>query len=77
MTSQKKSDREETPERAASGETVASRPRPLSLRGKPHSWGLLRGQNKSYSLGHYSGEKSARSLNIVLSSAESVKEETT
>ncbi|XP_064806387.1 mitogen-activated protein kinase kinase kinase 21 isoform X1 [Oncorhynchus masou masou] len=70
MTSQKKSDREETPERAASGETVASRPRPLSLRGKPHSWGLLRGQNKSYSLGHYSGEKSARSLNIVLSSAE-------
>nr|XP_029541124.1 mitogen-activated protein kinase kinase kinase 21-like isoform X2 [Oncorhynchus nerka] len=69
-TSQKKSDREETPERAASGETVASRPRPLSLRGKPHSWGLLRGQNKSYSLGHYSGEKSARSLNIVLSSAE-------
>nr|XP_046213237.1 mitogen-activated protein kinase kinase kinase 21 isoform X3 [Oncorhynchus gorbuscha] len=62
--------REETPERAASGETVASRPRPLSLRGKPHSWGLLRGQNKSYSLGHYSGEKSARSLNIVLSSAE-------
>uniref|UniRef100_A0A8C7U6B6 Mitogen-activated protein kinase kinase kinase n=1 Tax=Oncorhynchus mykiss TaxID=8022 RepID=A0A8C7U6B6_ONCMY len=66
----KKSDREETPERAASGETVASRPRPLSLRGKPHSWGLLRGQNKSYSLGHYSGEKSARSLNIVLSSAE-------
>uniref|UniRef100_A0A673VU09 Mitogen-activated protein kinase kinase kinase n=1 Tax=Salmo trutta TaxID=8032 RepID=A0A673VU09_SALTR len=69
-TSQKKSDREDTPERAASGETVASRPRPLSLRGKPHSWGLLRGQNKSYSLGHYSGEKSARSLNIVLSSAE-------
>uniref|UniRef100_A0A4W5P6B1 Mitogen-activated protein kinase kinase kinase n=1 Tax=Hucho hucho TaxID=62062 RepID=A0A4W5P6B1_9TELE len=64
------SDREETPERAASGETAASRPRPLSLRGKPHSWGLLRGQNKSYSLGHYSGEKSARSLNIVLSSAE-------
>uniref|UniRef100_A0A4W5P183 Mitogen-activated protein kinase kinase kinase n=1 Tax=Hucho hucho TaxID=62062 RepID=A0A4W5P183_9TELE len=69
-TSQKRSDREETPERAASGETAASRPRPLSLRGKPHSWGLLRGQNKSYSLGHYSGEKSARSLNIVLSSAE-------
>ncbi|XP_041714916.1 mitogen-activated protein kinase kinase kinase 21 [Coregonus clupeaformis] len=66
----KKSDREETPETAASGETVASRPRPLSLRGKPHSWGLLSGRNKSYSLGHYSGEKSARSLNIVLSSAE-------
>ncbi|XP_055791267.1 mitogen-activated protein kinase kinase kinase 21-like isoform X2 [Salvelinus fontinalis] len=66
----KKSDREDTPKRAASGETVTSRSRPLSLRGKPHSWGLLRGRNKSYSLGHYSGEKSARSLNIVLSSAE-------
>lgn len=49
-------------------EPVAPRPRPLSLRGKPHSWGLLRGRNKSYSLGHYSGEKSARSLNIVLAS---------
>ena len=46
----------------------APRPRPLSLRGKPHSWGLLRGRNKSYSLGHYSGEKSARNLNMVLSS---------
>uniref|UniRef100_A0A8C7KY56 Mitogen-activated protein kinase kinase kinase n=1 Tax=Oncorhynchus kisutch TaxID=8019 RepID=A0A8C7KY56_ONCKI len=66
----KKSDREDTPKRAARGETVTSRSRPLSLRGKPHSWGLLRGHNKSYSLGHYSGEKSARSLNIVLSSAE-------
>ncbi|XP_038848329.1 mitogen-activated protein kinase kinase kinase 21-like isoform X4 [Salvelinus namaycush] len=66
----KKSDREDTPKRAASEETVTSRSRPLSLRGKPHSWGLLRGRNKSYSLGHYSGEKSARSLNIVLSSAE-------
>uniref|UniRef100_A0A674CNG7 Mitogen-activated protein kinase kinase kinase n=1 Tax=Salmo trutta TaxID=8032 RepID=A0A674CNG7_SALTR len=71
MTSQKKkSDRVDTPKRAASGETVTSRSRPLSLRGKPHSWDLLRGRNKSYSLGHYSGEKSARSLNIVLSSAE-------
>uniref|UniRef100_A0A4W5NFV4 Mitogen-activated protein kinase kinase kinase n=1 Tax=Hucho hucho TaxID=62062 RepID=A0A4W5NFV4_9TELE len=70
-TSQKKMyDREDTPKRAASRATVTSRPRPLSLRGKPHSWGLLRGRNKSYSLGHYSGEKSARSLNIVLSSAE-------
>uniref|UniRef100_A0A674CPT2 Mitogen-activated protein kinase kinase kinase n=1 Tax=Salmo trutta TaxID=8032 RepID=A0A674CPT2_SALTR len=65
-----KSDRVDTPKRAASGETVTSRSRPLSLRGKPHSWDLLRGRNKSYSLGHYSGEKSARSLNIVLSSAE-------
>ncbi|KAK1791874.1 hypothetical protein P4O66_013846 [Electrophorus voltai] len=43
-----------------------SRPRPLSLRGKPHSWGLLRGRNKSYSLGHHSGEKSAQDLGIVL-----------
>ncbi|KAG9334167.1 hypothetical protein JZ751_008526 [Albula glossodonta] len=43
-----------------------SRPRPLSLRGRPHCWSLLRGRNKSYSLGHYSGEKSARDLNILL-----------
>ncbi|KAJ8250236.1 hypothetical protein COCON_G00221580 [Conger conger] len=48
-------------------DSAPDRPRPLSLRGKPHSWGLLRGRNKSYSLGHYSGEKSARSLNILLS----------
>ncbi|KAJ7984912.1 hypothetical protein DPEC_G00359680 [Dallia pectoralis] len=66
----KKSDRENTPEEAACGETISSRPRPQSLRSKPHSWGLLKGRNKSYSLGHYSGEKSARNLNIVLSSAE-------
>ncbi|XP_010887033.2 mitogen-activated protein kinase kinase kinase 21 isoform X1 [Esox lucius] len=66
----KKSDRENTPEKAACGETISTRPRPLSLRSKPHSWGLLRGRNKSYSLGHYSGEKSARNLNIVLSSTE-------
>ncbi|XP_076830034.1 mitogen-activated protein kinase kinase kinase 21 isoform X2 [Brachyhypopomus gauderio] len=45
---------------------IVSRPRPLSLRGKPHSWGLLRSRNKSYSLGHHSGEKSAHSLGIVL-----------
>ncbi|KAI1886417.1 hypothetical protein AGOR_G00213800 [Albula goreensis] len=43
-----------------------SRQRPLSLRGRPHCWSLLRGRNKSYSLGHYSGEKSARDLNILL-----------
>ncbi|XP_017320061.1 mitogen-activated protein kinase kinase kinase 21 isoform X3 [Ictalurus punctatus] len=45
-----------------------SKPRPLSLRAKPHCWGLLRSRNKSYSLGHCSGEKSAQSLGIVLSS---------
>ncbi|XP_078144928.1 mitogen-activated protein kinase kinase kinase 21 isoform X2 [Centroberyx gerrardi] len=51
-----------------SGGEACSRPRPLSLRAKPHTWALLRGRNKSYSLGHYSGEKSAQSLNMVLSS---------
>ncbi|XP_056147921.1 mitogen-activated protein kinase kinase kinase 21 [Lampris incognitus] len=53
-------------ERPVSGE-ACSRPRPLSLRAKPHSWALLRGRNKSYSLGHYTGEKSAQSLNMMLS----------
>ncbi|KAL0983824.1 hypothetical protein UPYG_G00133230 [Umbra pygmaea] len=70
-TFQKRSaNRENTPEKPGNGEKVFSKPRPLSLRGKTHSWGLLRGRNKSYSLGHYSGEKSARNLNIVLSSTE-------
>lgn len=55
------------PDRPRSGDSSTPRPRPTSLRGKPHSWGLLRGRNKSYSLGHYSGEKSARSLSILLS----------
>ncbi|XP_051507859.1 mitogen-activated protein kinase kinase kinase 21-like isoform X1 [Myxocyprinus asiaticus] len=57
----KKPDREPAQEKQAPSESV-SRPRPLSLRSKPHSWGLL----KSYSLGHYSGEKSAQNLDIVL-----------
>uniref|UniRef100_A0A8D3E1J0 Mitogen-activated protein kinase kinase kinase n=1 Tax=Scophthalmus maximus TaxID=52904 RepID=A0A8D3E1J0_SCOMX len=45
-----------------------SRPRPVSFRAKPHAWALLRGRNKSYSLGHFSGEKAAQNLNMVLSS---------
>ncbi|XP_072246855.1 mitogen-activated protein kinase kinase kinase 21 isoform X1 [Leuresthes tenuis] len=44
------------------------RPRPVSFRAKPHTWALLRGRNKSYSLGHYSGEKTAQNLSMVLSS---------
>ncbi|XP_076014795.1 mitogen-activated protein kinase kinase kinase 21 isoform X2 [Genypterus blacodes] len=44
-----------------------SRPRPVSFRAKPHAWALLRGRNKSYSLGHYSGEKAAQNLSVVLS----------
>ncbi|XP_062320051.1 mitogen-activated protein kinase kinase kinase 21 isoform X2 [Osmerus eperlanus] len=60
-------EKESPAEKPVKGEP-APRPRPLSLRGKPHSWGLLRGRNKSYSLGHYSGEKSAHNLNMVLSS---------
>ncbi|XP_064174237.1 mitogen-activated protein kinase kinase kinase 21 isoform X1 [Anguilla rostrata] len=62
----KRSEGDSAPDRPRSGDGT-SRPRPLSLRGKPHSWGLLKGRNKSYSLGHYSGEKSARSLSILLS----------
>uniref|UniRef100_A0A8C1ITV9 Mitogen-activated protein kinase kinase kinase n=1 Tax=Cyprinus carpio TaxID=7962 RepID=A0A8C1ITV9_CYPCA len=63
----KKADREPAQAKQASGEPV-SRPRPLSLRSKPHSWGLLKNRNKSYSLGHYSGEKSAQNLDMVLPS---------
>ncbi len=51
-----------------SGVEALSRPRPVSFRAKPHTWALLRGRNKSYSLGHYSGEKTAQNLNVVLSS---------
>lgn len=40
--------------------------RPVSLRA------LLRGRNKSYSLGHYTGEKAAQNLSMVLSSEVSV-----
>lgn len=66
-TTQKKQEKEVTPEKSSVGETV-SRPRPVSFRAKPHAWALLRGRNKSYSLGHYSGEKTAQNLNVVLSS---------
>lgn len=45
-----------------------SRPRPVSFRAKPHAWALLRGRNKSYSLGHFSGERTAQNLSVVLSS---------
>uniref|UniRef100_A0A1A8J8Q2 Mitogen-activated protein kinase kinase kinase n=5 Tax=Nothobranchius TaxID=28779 RepID=A0A1A8J8Q2_NOTKU len=58
---QKKQQKDEKP---ASREAV---PRPVSFRAKPHTWALLRGRNKSYSLGHYSGEKAAQNLNMVLS----------
>ncbi|XP_051503541.1 mitogen-activated protein kinase kinase kinase 21 isoform X2 [Myxocyprinus asiaticus] len=61
----KKPDREPAQEEQAHTESV-SRPRPLSLRGKSHTWGLLKSRNKSYSLGQYSGEKSAQNLDIVL-----------
>ncbi|KAG7333840.1 hypothetical protein KOW79_002247 [Hemibagrus wyckioides] len=62
----KKPERENSQEKQSASDSV-SRPRPLSLRAKPHCWGLLRSRNKSYSLGHCSGEKSAQSLGIVLS----------
>ncbi|XP_056113142.1 mitogen-activated protein kinase kinase kinase 21 [Rhinichthys klamathensis goyatoka] len=62
-TAKNKADREPAQEKEA-----VSRPRPLSLRSKSHSWGLLKSRNKSYSLGHYSGEKSAQNLDVVLPS---------
>ncbi|KAM3606754.1 uncharacterized protein V6R79_022673 [Siganus canaliculatus] len=68
-TSQKKQekDKDGTVEKPPNGESL-SRPRPVSFRAKPHAWALLRGRNKSYSLGHYSGEKAAQNLSVVLSS---------
>lgn len=56
-------------EKPSAGEAVP-RPRPVSFRAKPQSWVLLRGRNKSCSLGHYSGEKTAKNLNMVLSTEE-------
>uniref|UniRef100_A0A4W6ETX0 Mitogen-activated protein kinase kinase kinase n=1 Tax=Lates calcarifer TaxID=8187 RepID=A0A4W6ETX0_LATCA len=66
---QKKQEKEKdgASEKPSGGEAF-SRPRPVSFRAKPHAWALLRGRNKSYSLGHYSGEKTAQNLNMVLSS---------
>ncbi|XP_069394521.1 mitogen-activated protein kinase kinase kinase 21 isoform X1 [Paralichthys olivaceus] len=68
-TPQKKQEKEKegAPEKP-SGREVFSRQRPVSFRAKPHAWALLRGRNKSYSLGHYSGEKTVQNLNMVLSS---------
>ncbi|XP_017287199.1 mitogen-activated protein kinase kinase kinase 21 [Kryptolebias marmoratus] len=63
---QKKQERQRD-EKPPSGEAVP-RPRPVSFRAKPQTWALLRRHNKSYSLGHYSGEKAAQNLNVVLSS---------
>ncbi|XP_034537355.1 mitogen-activated protein kinase kinase kinase 21 isoform X2 [Notolabrus celidotus] len=65
---QKKQEKEKdgAQEKPPSGEAF-SRPRPVSFRAKPHTWALLRGRNKSYSLGHYSGEKTAQNLSVVLS----------
>ncbi|XP_059215098.1 mitogen-activated protein kinase kinase kinase 21 [Centropristis striata] len=66
---QKKKEKEKdgVSEKPSTGEAF-SRPRPVSFRAKPHAWALLRGRNKSYSLGHYSGEKAAQNLSMVLSS---------
>ncbi|XP_008300761.1 mitogen-activated protein kinase kinase kinase MLK4 [Stegastes partitus] len=66
---QKKQEKEKegVSEKPSGGEAF-SRPRPVSFRAKPHTWALLRGRNKSYSLGHYSGEKAAQNLSMVLSS---------
>lgn len=55
------------PEKICGGD-ACPRPRPVSLRAKPNAWALLRGRNKSYSLGHYSGEKAAQNLSMVLTS---------
>uniref|UniRef100_A0A3Q3K721 Mitogen-activated protein kinase kinase kinase n=1 Tax=Monopterus albus TaxID=43700 RepID=A0A3Q3K721_MONAL len=64
---QRKQEKDRVSEKPSGSEAV-SRPRPVSFRAKPHAWALLRGRNKSYSLGHYSGEKTAQNLNMVLSS---------
>ncbi|XP_062422497.1 mitogen-activated protein kinase kinase kinase 21 isoform X1 [Pungitius pungitius] len=63
--SQRKHEREQGGPRGGGGE-ACPRPRPASFRAKPHTWALLRGRNKSYSLGHYSGGKAAQNLSVVL-----------
>lgn len=72
MTLQKKQEKQDKEKNGAadtpSGGEACPRPRPVSFRAKPHAWALLRGRNKSYSLGHYSGEKAAQNLNMVLTS---------
>uniref|UniRef100_A0AAQ4PIY1 Mitogen-activated protein kinase kinase kinase n=1 Tax=Gasterosteus aculeatus aculeatus TaxID=481459 RepID=A0AAQ4PIY1_GASAC len=65
--SQKKHERaQEGPSERPRGGEACARPRPVSFRAKPHTWALLRGRNKSYSLGHYSGGKAAQNLSVVL-----------
>uniref|UniRef100_A0AAV2JQB3 Mitogen-activated protein kinase kinase kinase n=1 Tax=Knipowitschia caucasica TaxID=637954 RepID=A0AAV2JQB3_KNICA len=49
-----------------SGGESGPKPRPVSFRA------LLRSRNKSYSLGHYAGDKAAQSLSVVLGSDGSV-----
>uniref|UniRef100_A0A8C6WY52 Mitogen-activated protein kinase kinase kinase n=1 Tax=Neogobius melanostomus TaxID=47308 RepID=A0A8C6WY52_9GOBI len=68
VTVQKKQDKEKNggTDVAPSGGEGGPKPRPASLRA------LLRGRNKSYSLGHYTGEKAAQNLSMVLSSEVSV-----
>ncbi|XP_072292386.1 mitogen-activated protein kinase kinase kinase 21 [Eucyclogobius newberryi] len=51
---------------APPGGETGPKPRPVSLRA------LLRGRNKSYSLGHYAGDKAAQNLSMVLGSEVSV-----
>lgn len=72
VTLQKKQEKQDKEKNGAadtpSGGEACPRPRPVSFRAKPHAWALLRGRNKSYSLGHYSGEKAAQNLNMVLTS---------
>lgn len=65
---QEKEDRAPLERRTAADSEGLSRSRPVSFRAKPHAWALLRGRNKSYSLGHYSGERAAQDLKVVLSS---------
>ncbi|KAK7902050.1 hypothetical protein WMY93_018819 [Mugilogobius chulae] len=67
MTVQKKQEKEKIDGTDAppSGE-AGPKTRPVSLRA------LLRGRNKSYSLGHYTGDKTAQNLSMVLGSEVSV-----
>lgn len=67
VTVQKKQEKEKNgTDVAPPGGENGPKQRPVSLRA------LLRGRNKSYSLGHYTGEKAAQNLSMVLSSEVSV-----
>lgn len=61
VTVQKKQEKNGATEVTPPGGEGGPKPRPVSLRS------LLRGRNKSYSLGHYTGEKAAQNLSMVLS----------